>query len=181
MHQRRRSRLQQLSLSRPTTAQGLQSKARSIGELVRADEPVPIQRMIEELHWLIDLAEYIDNWEARRAAVQASNLLELFDAHISRTEMPYEGDPNDVAPLYGYWPAYEPGDVDDWWELFMIEGSVWYTYGSRDALRRQLFGEPPWIHQPGVPDPEKVGMYQVMLEDVRPTGTAVAFEGFEDD
>ena len=160
MHERRRRRLQALSLSRPTNAQGLQSKARSIDELVRADEPVPVPRMIEELNWLIDQADLIDSWEARRAAVQASRLLEIFDEHLSRTEWPHPN-PEEKAPLYGAWPAYEPGDVDEWWELDMIPGSTWWTNGARDALRRRLFGEPPWPRAAGLPEP---GTYMVMLQ-----------------
>src|SRR5450755_4497231 len=106
MHENRRNRLRELSLSRPTTGQGMQAKCRSIDELVRADEPLPIDRMREELEWLIDAADELDSWESRRASVQASRLLEIFDSHVSRTELPYPGNPDDVAPLYGVWPAY---------------------------------------------------------------------------
>jgi hypothetical protein len=138
----------------------MQAKCRSIDELVRADEPLPIDRMREELEWLIDAADELDSWESRRASVQASRLLEIFDSHVSRTELPYPGNPDDVAPLYGVWPAYETEDVDSWWELDVVEGSVWFTYGARDALRRQVFGEAPWPRSPGLPEP---GTYHAML------------------
>ena len=117
---------------------------------------------------MVSVADENGGWEARRAAVQASRLLEIFDEHLSRTEWPHPN-PEDKAPLYGAWPAYEPGDVDAWWPLDVVPGSTWWTHGARDTLRRRLFGEPPWRHQPEVPDPEKVGAYTVMLTDTRAT------------
>ena len=72
----------------------------------------------------------------------------------------------------GVWPIYTQEDLENepLWTLDMIPGSVWFTFGGRDRLREELYGPPPWMHQPGVPDLEKVGAYAVMLEDVRRTG-----------
>lgn len=153
----------------------MQAKARAIDFLVKAEEPVPVPRMIEELTWLIDAADELDTWESRRCSVQAHHLLAIFDEHVARDEWPYEGDPNDPAPLYGHWPAYTHEDVDGWWELDVVEGSVWFTFGSRDKLRERLFGPPPWPHSPGLPEP---GSYAAMPQGEHDTP---AFEDFEDD
>jgi len=174
MNESRRLKLERVSLSRPNTGQGLQAKARAISFLLEAEVPMPVQKMIEELTWLIEASDEVtgSQWESRRAEVQAQHLLRIFDQHVSANEWPYEGDPNDVAPLVGAWPIYTEEDAaaEPFWTLDVIEGSVWFTYGDRDRLREQLHGRPPWPHQPGVPDPEKVGTYTVMLEDVRRTG-----------
>jgi hypothetical protein len=146
MNERRRLHLERLSLSRPNTGQGLQAKARAISFLLDAEVPMPVQKMIEELHWLIEAADETtgSQWESRRAEVQAQHLLKIFDNHVSRNEWPYEGDPDDVAPLTGYWPVYTEQDLAKapFWDLDQVPGTCWYTYGDRDKLRRQLFGPP---------------------------------------
>jgi hypothetical protein len=123
--------LQRRSLMVARTSAELMEKVQAIAEFERANVPVPLERIRQELLSVVD--NDFGTWQASRAASMASRLLEIID-----------GDDPDVwpseTPLELAGPNYWPGPEDPFADLDLGVD----TQGARDQWRTRVQGPPPW-------------------------------------
>jgi hypothetical protein len=131
MHEARRLLLRNRALALPETGSQLMVKVQAIAELVRANEPVPVDVIREEL--LAAASNTFGTYEADRAARMASRLLEFMDGN-PELEWPSE------TPFLLAGPDYWPGRDDP----FADSDLGMDTQGLRDEWRTRLMGPPPW-------------------------------------